>query len=82
MPVEGDEWMKGKVIVDQERCKECSLCILACPHDVLRISKEINFKGYHPVEVYAPEKCTGCTLCAVICPDLALIIKRQKPERK
>lgn len=74
--------MKGEVIVDQERCKECSLCITACPHGVLRISKSINSKGYHPVEAFRPENCTGCTLCAVICPDLVLTIKRKRPERK
>ncbi len=74
--------MRGEVIVDQERCKECSLCITACPHDVLRISTTINAKGFHPVEAYAPQNCTGCTFCALICPDLALTIKRKRPERK
>lgn len=74
--------MKGQVIIEQERCKECSLCITACRHSVLRISKHINSKGYHPVEAYQPENCTGCTLCAVICPDLVLTIKRQSPEGK
>ena len=74
--------MKGQVIIDQERCKECSLCLTACRFGVLRISKNINSKGYHPVEAYAPENCTGCTLCAVICPDLVFTIKRLSPERK
>ncbi|MDI9442417.1 MAG: 4Fe-4S binding protein [Firmicutes bacterium] len=74
--------MRGQVIVDQERCKECSLCITACPHDVLRISAAINSKGYHPVEAYQPENCTGCTFCATICPDVALTIMRKRPERK
>jgi 2-oxoglutarate ferredoxin oxidoreductase subunit delta len=58
------------------------LCVTACPHEVLRLSKSINSRGYHPVEVYQPEKCTGCTLCGVICPDLVLTIKRDIPERK
>lgn len=74
--------MKGQVIIDKERCKECSLCITACPHDVLKISSELNFNGYHPVEAYQPEKCTGCTMCAIICPDLVLTIKRKSPKRK
>lgn len=74
--------MKGQVIVDRERCKECSLCIAACSYNVLKISKTINSKGYHPVEAHLPENCTGCTLCAVICPDLALTINRKQPERK
>ncbi|NMB02654.1 MAG: 4Fe-4S binding protein [Firmicutes bacterium] len=74
--------MRGQVLVNEERCKACSLCITACPHGVLQLSTKINSKGYHPVEVYQPDKCTGCTLCGVICPDLVLTIKRESPERK
>lgn len=73
----GGEFMpKGRVIVHQERCKECSLCINSCPYSVLGFSKGINSKGFHPVEPMYPEKCTGCTLCAVICPDVVLTIER------
>lgn len=74
--------MKGQVLVNEERCKACNLCVSACPHDVLRLSTKINSKGYHPVEAHLPEKCTGCTLCGVICPDLVLTIQRMVPERK
>jgi len=74
--------MRGQVLVNEERCKACSLCISACPHDVLRLAERINSRGYHPVEVYQPEKCAGCTLCGVICPDLVLTIQREIPERK
>lgn len=74
--------MRGQVIINEERCKACSLCVSACPHHVLRLSTALNAKGYHPVEAYQPENCTGCTLCAVICPDLVLTIKREIPERK
>jgi 2-oxoglutarate ferredoxin oxidoreductase subunit delta len=78
----GELMPRGEVIVNSELCKECSLCVVACPHGVLGIGKSINKKGYHPVEAVAPEKCTGCTLCAVMCPDVVLTIKRKSPERK
>lgn len=74
--------MRGQVLINEERCKACGLCITACPQGVLRLSKTINSRGYHPVEAYQPEKCTGCTLCGVICPDLVLTIQREIPERK
>ncbi|MDI9484222.1 MAG: 4Fe-4S binding protein [Bacillota bacterium] len=73
---------RGEVIINSELCKECSLCVAACPQDVLAIGKTINSKGYHAVEAVAPERCTGCTLCAVMCPDVVLTIKRRSPERK
>ncbi|MDI9420755.1 MAG: 4Fe-4S binding protein [Bacillota bacterium] len=78
----GDLVARGEVLVNQELCKECSLCITACPHNVLRIGKSMNTKGYHPVEAFAPERCTGCTLCAVMCPDVVLTVRRKSPERK
>jgi len=67
---------KGLVLIDEELCKGCGLCVTVCTKKLLAISKEkINSKGYFPV-VFCDEeeKCTACTLCAVMCPDLAITI--------
>jgi len=67
---------KGRVIIDGERCKECGLCVNACPFGVLRISQRINSRGFHPVEDVFPDKCTGCRLCATMCPNVVITVER------
>jgi 2-oxoglutarate ferredoxin oxidoreductase subunit delta len=75
---------KGLVIIDEDRCKGCGLCVSACPKQVLQLAEgRFNVKGYRPVEVIAPEACTGCARCAVICPDVVFTVYRQtrQPRR-
>lgn len=69
----------GRVVVREELCKGCALCISACPKDVLRLCEDrLNSKGYYPADLLDPEGlCTGCALCAVICPDIAITVYRQ-----
>ena len=69
---------KGRVTVDEQRCKGCALCINACPPGVLSMAADrLNTRGYHPVQLIDPfGRCTGCGLCAVMCPDVALTVYR------
>lgn len=62
----------AKIVVDDERCKGCELCIPACPKHIIVMSEKINKKGYHPVKQIKPEECNGCAFCAMICPDIAI----------
>jgi len=74
---------KGLVIIDEERCKGCGLCVYACPQHVLKLSEgRFNTKGYRPVEVGDPEACTGCATCAAICPDVVFTVYRQKRKSR
>ena len=63
--------MAGKIIIDTERCKGCSLCVAVCPKSCIVISRQSNKSGYFPAEVTNAD-CTGCCLCALICPDVAI----------
>jgi len=72
---------KGFIRVDRNRCKGCSLCIVSCPKQCIRLSEELNVKGYHPAEYTEDEtskdrNCTGCALCAIMCPDVAIEVFR------
>lgn len=74
---------KGRIVIDDDRCKGCTLCTTICPqHVVVMDNEHLNVRGYHPA-VYQDTQgdCTGCALCAVICPDACITVYRfKKPE--
>ena len=65
---------EGVVHVINERCKECSYCIVYCPQEVLKYSRDTNTKGYHYPVVAADKTsaCVYCKFCDLICPELAI----------
>ena len=67
----------AKIIVDENLCKGCELCVTACPRGLLKLDADrINAKGYHPSTLTDPEKCIGCAMCAMMCPDVAITVER------
>jgi 2-oxoglutarate ferredoxin oxidoreductase subunit delta len=67
----------GAVDINQERCKGCNLCVVACPTNVLALQlKEVNNRGYHFAYMENPDKCIGCTSCATVCPDACIEVYR------
>jgi 2-oxoglutarate ferredoxin oxidoreductase subunit delta len=73
---------RGMVVIREDRCKGCGLCVNVCPVEILQLAEDqFNVKGHHPVEVTDPEKCTGCAMCATICPDVVFTVYRRKRKR-
>ncbi|MCR5781060.1 MAG: 4Fe-4S binding protein [Bacteroidaceae bacterium] len=73
--------MKGAIVVNTERCKGCSLCVEACPLDLIKLAdKKVNLRGYRYVEQVNQDACTGCTSCAIVCPDGCITVYRKKVE--
>jgi 2-oxoglutarate ferredoxin oxidoreductase subunit delta len=68
--------MKGKIVIDQELCKGCELCISFCPKKLITLSDKLNAAGYLPSIFTDSEECTGCASCAVICPEVAIEVYR------
>jgi 2-oxoglutarate ferredoxin oxidoreductase subunit delta len=67
----------ARIIVDENLCKGCEMCVIACPKKIVRLSKDkITSKGYHPAEQFDAEKCTGCAFCAIMCPDVAITVEK------
>lgn len=65
-----------KVIVDNNICKGCEMCVIACPKSILALDRSItNNKGYHPVHVTDGSQCTGCGSCTIMCPDVAIRVE-------
>ena len=74
--------VKGWIEVNDLHCKGCSLCVAACPKEVLALNMDqLTPKGYHPAYLIA-EGCTGCAICAIVCPDAAITVYREIPEKK
>jgi 2-oxoglutarate ferredoxin oxidoreductase subunit delta len=59
---------RGHVIVREDECKGCELCVEACPVNVLVMSPKLNKMGYHPSS-YTGDGCTGCGICFYTCPE-------------
>ncbi len=70
--------LKGAIVVDNEKCKGCSVCVVNCPTKVIALAKEVNAKGYNYAYMLNPEACTGCTNCATVCPDSCITVYRVK----
>ncbi|MCK9291746.1 MAG: ferredoxin family protein [Bacteroidales bacterium] len=68
----------GAIVVDEQKCKGCGVCVPACPFAVIELSEEVNGKGYHFAYMHYPEGCTGCMNCAIVCPDGVITVYRTK----
>jgi 2-oxoglutarate ferredoxin oxidoreductase subunit delta len=65
-----------KVVIEQERCKGCQLCVEFCPPKVLVMSATLNSRGFYPAVLVDEERCTSCAACAIVCPDTAITVYR------
>jgi len=63
----------AKAKIDIERCKGCGLCIVNCPKNLIKISTNLNKKGFSYAVV--DSECNGCGFCFQICPDNAVKVR-------
>jgi len=59
---------RGRLELNSDECKGCSLCIGACPPKALKLTDKLNRYGYRPV-MYEGHGCTGCGICFLVCPE-------------
>lgn len=70
--------MANKVTVDEQVCKGCGLCVVACPKKIMAIdTTKLNSKGYSPAHVTDIEKCIACAFCGMMCPDSAITVEKE-----
>ena len=73
--------IKGAIVVNTDRCKGCSLCVGACPKQVIALTaKTVNVHGYRYAEAVNPDDCIGCASCGIVCPDGCITVYRKKME--
>lgn len=69
------------VVVADERCKGCGLCVDACPPHVLALDEGfVNAMGHHVARLVDADACTSCAKCARVCPDAVLTIFARPKE--
>jgi 2-oxoglutarate ferredoxin oxidoreductase subunit delta len=70
--------IRGAIVVNSVTCKGCSLCVEACPANVIELADEVNAKGYNYAYMNKPEACVGCANCAMVCPDSCITVYKVK----
>ncbi len=77
-----NEW--DRIVVFDQYCKSCGLCVVECPPDCLYWSETILGVYGTPVPECDIDTCIGCKICEVICPDAAIYYERikKKPKEK
>jgi 2-oxoglutarate ferredoxin oxidoreductase subunit delta len=70
--------LRAKVVVFDNWCKGCGLCVAFCPREVLEMSDDGT------VDVVAPERCILCHWCDTHCPDFAILVEPldEDPNRR
>src|SRR6202142_3742450 len=73
---------RGHVLIDDEECKGCALCVESCPPECLELMPGLNAYGVHPAH-YTGEDCSGCGICFYCCPEPgAITVYRIKAKGK
>lgn len=67
-----------KVEFDEDRCKGCELCTVACPKGIIVMASHLNALGFHPATALSQEECISCGFCARMCPDVVITVRREE----
>ena len=71
----------AKIVIEEERCKGCQLCVQFCPPRVLAMSTRLTSRGFYTVELIDEERCTSCAACALVCPDVVITVYKAERVR-
>ncbi len=72
---------KGEIIILEDSCKGCALCVEFCPKGCIQISRDkFTRSGLLLPEVINPEECSACGTCGNMCPDFAIEVYKYVDE--
>jgi len=70
-----------KIVINEDKCKGCGLCVEVCPKKCLEMSKEFNKVGYHPALFVSQDSCTSCGFCYQMCPDVCIEVYKEEQKK-
>ncbi len=63
------------LVIAEDRCKGCGLCVVACTKGSLELDPtRVNTLGHHPVRLIEGMECSSCAICARVCPDAVFTV--------
>jgi electron transport complex protein RnfB len=71
-PANGREGPRKLVVIDEDWCIGCTLCIKACPVDCIVGAPKVMHTVIEPL-------CTGCELCIPVCPVDCIALEDATP---
>ena len=71
-PVNGHEGPRKLVVIDEDWCIGCTLCIKACPVDCIVGAPKV-------MHTVIESLCTGCELCIPVCPVDCIALEVETP---
>jgi len=66
----------GVVVIDDEACTGCDLCVIDCPYEALRLVERTERL---PLAVVDPAACVGCGICIGACAFGAMNMPGSEP---
>jgi len=64
----------NEILVNQDWCKRCGICVAFCPKNVFSADE------FGRVSVEHLDACISCEICERLCPDLAITLLPREGE--
>jgi uncharacterized protein (DUF362 family)/ferredoxin len=68
------KWITPRPVIDYDRCRNCGVCVEACPLEPKAVHPPANDPGAMPIYDYP--RCIRCYCCQEMCPHQAIAIRR------
>lgn len=68
------------IVVNEERCTGCTLCVADCPYDALEMVPREDDTKYRQLAVLQDDRCVSCGVCIGSCPTEALTLGEAPAE--
>lgn len=69
------------IVVSEERCTGCTLCVADCPYDALEMIPREDDAKYRQLAIVHDDRCVACGVCVGSCPTEALTLGEEPAER-